>query len=58
MVALWSGLTWHEMGYWDDDMALWGRVLQISPSNLKAQVQMAYLYTQAGDIPQCPPPPE
>ncbi|MGC2209467.1 MAG: hypothetical protein WA532_05065 [Candidatus Korobacteraceae bacterium] len=51
VVALWTGLTWHEMGYWDDDMALWGRVLQISPSNLKAQVQMAFLYTQAGDTP-------
>jgi tetratricopeptide (TPR) repeat protein len=52
VVALWSGLTWHEMGYWDDDMTLWGRVLQVSPSNLKAQVQVAYLYTEAGDTPK------
>jgi tetratricopeptide (TPR) repeat protein len=51
VVALWTGLTWHEMGYWDDDTALWGRVLQISPTNLKAQMQMAFLYSQAGDIP-------
>ena len=49
VVALWSGLTWHEMGYWDNDMKLWGRVLQLSPSNLKAQVQMAFLYNEAGD---------
>jgi tetratricopeptide (TPR) repeat protein len=52
LVALWSGLTWHEMGYWDDDMALWGRVLQISPSNLKAHVQLAMLWQQAGDSPR------
>jgi tetratricopeptide (TPR) repeat protein len=52
VVALWSGLTWHEMGYWDDDMTLWGRVLQISPSNIKAQVQMASLYQEAGNTPK------
>ncbi len=47
VVALWSGLTWHEMGYWDCDATLWSRVLQISPSNLKAQVQLAFLYTRS-----------
>ena len=29
VVALWSGLTWHEMSYWDCDMTLWSRVLEI-----------------------------
>jgi tetratricopeptide (TPR) repeat protein len=52
LVALWSGLTWHEMGYWDNDTTLWGRVLQISPSNIKAQVEMASLYSVAGDTPR------
>jgi tetratricopeptide (TPR) repeat protein len=49
VVALWSGLTWHETGYWDDDMALWGRVLQISPSSTKAQIQLAFLCANYGD---------
>ena len=44
VVASGVGLTWHEMGYWDCDMTLWSRVLQISPSQQKAQVQMASLY--------------
>jgi tetratricopeptide (TPR) repeat protein len=45
IVALWSGLTWHEMGYWDCDKTLWGRVLEISPSQQKAQVQLALIYS-------------
>jgi Tfp pilus assembly protein PilF len=49
VVALWSGLTWHETGYWDDDMALWSRVVQISPSLLKARIQLAFLYKNSGD---------
>lgn len=49
VVALWSGLTWHEMSYWDSDTSLWGRVLQISPSNLKAQVSLAFLIKDTGD---------
>jgi protein O-mannosyl-transferase len=52
LVALWSGLTWHEMSYWDDDITLWERVHQISPSNMKAEVELSFLYTQAGDIPR------
>jgi tetratricopeptide (TPR) repeat protein len=50
VVALWSGLTWHEMSYWDDDRALWSRVLQISPSHPRAQIQFAFLYKESGDI--------
>jgi tetratricopeptide (TPR) repeat protein len=49
VVALWSGLTWHEMSYWDCDMTLWSRVLEISPSHVRAQIQVASLYNQAGD---------
>lgn len=52
LVALWSALTWHEMGYWDSDATLWARALQISPSNLKAEVQVAELYQEAGDVPR------
>jgi tetratricopeptide (TPR) repeat protein len=52
VVALWSGLTWHEMGYWDNDQTLWGRVLQISPSDPRAQLQMAFIYAEAGDPPR------
>jgi len=52
VVALWSGLTWHEMGYWDCDKTLWSRVLEISPSNVKAQLQLAYIYDQEKNIPK------
>jgi protein O-mannosyl-transferase len=49
VVALWSGMTWHEMGYWDCDKTLWGRVLEISPSQLKAQLALAGIYSESGD---------
>ncbi len=52
VVALWSGLTWHEMGYWDCDRTLWARVLEISPSEPKAQLQVAYRYDEDGNTPK------
>jgi tetratricopeptide (TPR) repeat protein len=52
VVLVWSGLTWHEMGYWDSDLTLWSRVLQISPANTKAQLQLAFIYREAGDTPK------
>ncbi len=52
VVALWSGLTWHEMGYWDCDKALWSRVFEVSPSQPKAQMQLAYLYAEEKNIPK------
>ena len=44
VVALWSGLTWHEMGYWDCERTLWTRVHAVSPTEPKAQIQLAFLY--------------
>jgi tetratricopeptide (TPR) repeat protein len=52
VVALWTGLSWHEMGFWDCETTLWSRVLQISPSEPKAQIQLAYIYQEAGDTPR------
>ena len=52
VVALWSGLTWHEMSYWDCDLTLWSRVLEISPSHPRAQLQLAFIYNEAGDTPK------
>jgi tetratricopeptide (TPR) repeat protein len=52
VVALWTGLSWHEMGYWDCDTTLWSRVLQISPSEPKAQIQLAFIYKEARDTPR------
>jgi Tfp pilus assembly protein PilF len=52
VVAVWSGLTWHEMGYWDSDRALWGRVAEIAPSQPKAQLQLAFMYNDDGDTPK------
>ena len=52
VVALWSGLTWHELGYWDCDRTLWTRVHEISPSEPKGQLQLAEFYNQDGDTPK------
>lgn len=49
LVALWSAIGWHETGFWDSDNKLWARVLEIAPSNLKAETQMAFLYKDQGD---------
>lgn len=49
VVVLWSGLTWHEMGYWDCDTTLWSRVLEISPSQPKAIIQVAQFYCEEGN---------
>lgn len=52
VAALWFGLSWHEISYWDCDMKLWSRVLEISPSHLKGHVLLAGQYEQAGDTPR------
>ncbi len=52
IVALWTGLSWHELGYWDCDRTLWARVLQISPSEPKAQIRMAYFYDEDRNTPK------
>ncbi len=49
VVALWSALTWHEMGYWSCEKALWSRSLEVSPSQPKAQLQLAFVYSESGD---------
>ncbi len=49
VVVLWSGLTWHEMGYWDCDATLWARSLEISPSSLVAQMHTAQICNEAGN---------
>jgi len=49
VVALWSGLTWREMGYWDCDKSLWSRVLEISPSQPKAILETAATYDAEGN---------
>jgi hypothetical protein len=52
LVLIWSGLTWHEMGYWDCDKTLWGRVLEISPTHPKACVQLALIENVEGNVPE------
>jgi len=52
IVALWSGMTWHEMGYWDCETTLWGRAHEIAPAEPKAQLQLAFLYKNEGDTPK------
>jgi tetratricopeptide (TPR) repeat protein len=52
VVALWAGLTWHEMGYWDCDKTLWTRVNEIAPMEPRAQLQLAGIYDEEGDVPK------
>jgi tetratricopeptide (TPR) repeat protein len=49
VVALCSGVTWHEMGYWESDAKLWPRALEISPSSVVAQIHTASIYNNSGD---------
>ena len=49
VIVLFSGLTWHEMSYWDCDLSLWSRAYQISPKLVKAELLLASEYAQAGD---------
>jgi tetratricopeptide (TPR) repeat protein len=52
VVALFSGLTWHEMGYWDCDTTLWSRVLEISPTEPRARLQLASIYSGEMNVPK------
>ena len=49
LVLAFSALSWHEMGFWDSDLTLWQRSLQISPTLIKAEVQSAFFVNQSGD---------
>jgi tetratricopeptide (TPR) repeat protein len=52
VVLLWSGLTWHEMGYWDCEKTLWSRVLEIAPSQSKARLMLASIYKDEDNVPK------
>lgn len=52
VVALWAGLTWHEMGYWDCDRTLWSRVHEISPLEVAGQIYAAGYCVEDGDTPK------
>lgn len=45
LIAAWSISTWHESGYWDNSMTLWGRAVQIAPRNINSRVELARLYS-------------
>jgi hypothetical protein len=44
IVAAWSVGTWHESGYWDNNLGLWQRAVQVAPHNINARVELARLY--------------
>ncbi len=44
LIAAWSLSTWHEVGFWDNSMALWSRAVQVAPRNINARVELARLY--------------
>jgi hypothetical protein len=44
LIAGWSLATWHESGFWDNNLLLWQRAVQIAPRNVNARVELARLY--------------
>jgi hypothetical protein len=45
LVSAWSVSTWHESGFWDNNLLLWQRAVQIAPRNVNARVELARLYS-------------
>jgi tetratricopeptide (TPR) repeat protein len=50
LMAAWSASTWHESGFWDNSMSLWGRAVQMAPHNINARVELARL-NAVNDLP-------
>lgn len=47
LVILASAATWHESGFWDNDVRLWERAVQVAPHSINARVELARLYGSA-----------
>ncbi len=49
IIALWSASVWHESGFWDNELSLWGRAVQVAPLRSTARVQLAWRYIDKND---------
>lgn len=44
LIVVWSVLTWHAAGYWDNSVSLWQRAVQQAPHSINARLELARLY--------------
>jgi tetratricopeptide (TPR) repeat protein len=51
-VALWTGQTRKQVGYWKDDEALFGHAVEVMPDNYLAHGQLANFYLAQGRLEQ------
>ena len=49
LVALWSASSWHETGYWADNLALWQRASIKAPNEIRPKYVLADEYVLVGD---------
>jgi len=49
LVALFAISTWHESGFWADNLSLWQRADAIAPSEIRPKYVLADEYMLAGD---------
>ncbi|WP_228370661.1 tetratricopeptide repeat protein [Candidatus Korobacter versatilis] len=46
LIAAWSAVTWYETGFWDNNLTLWTRAVQVAPHSVNARVELARLVTE------------
>ncbi len=49
IIALWAISSWHETGYWADNLSLWQRASVIAPNEIRPKYVLADEYALAGD---------
>lgn len=49
LVTLWSASSWHETGYWADNLSLWQRANAIAPSEIRPKWVLAGEYIVNGN---------
>lgn len=49
VIGLWSISSWHETGYWADNLSLWQRANVIAPTEIRPKYVLADEYMLAGD---------
>jgi tetratricopeptide (TPR) repeat protein len=51
LIASWAASTWHETGFWVDNLSLWQRASVIAPNSVRPKVVLADEYALAGNLP-------
>lgn len=49
IVVLWAASSWHETGFWADNLSLWQRANVIAPNEVRPKYVLADEYTLVGD---------